>query len=245
MNFLCVSFIQKKFLPLPLKKLTTMIDHSEGYISIRDAARWLTRMAAMDGVISSNERLLLRQFAQLYGLDPKSLYRMAHAAANDVEIPEVELISSSHWKGRRFEEFIVGLCSDKSCFTLLSWRSDKTIGDTYPLDSLMPDLHLRLRADGRETECYIECKYRSVLPDGILDLSGLMERYHRLTAITDRRPLLIALGIGGSPSAPATLYLLPAKSIAPDGIIHLCECAGRQCDPSPETFRARLTAHLA
>lgn len=122
-----------------------MSSHSDGYISIRDAARWLARMAAKDGVVSSIERLLLSQFAELYGLDHKSLYRMAYAAAKDIEIPEVELISSSHWKGRRFEEFVVGLCSDKDSFTLLSWRSDKTSGDIYSLDSLMPYLLLRLR----------------------------------------------------------------------------------------------------
>lgn len=70
----------------------------EPTISIREAAKWLARMAAMDGVVSPNERKLLKEFAEKYYLEPKSLYRMAHAATNDVEIPEVELISHQNGK---------------------------------------------------------------------------------------------------------------------------------------------------
>ncbi len=212
----------------------------EGTISVLEAAKWLARMAARDGVVSVNERKLLKEFAEKYDLDHKYLYRLAHAAATDVEIPEVELITASRWKGRKFEEFIVSLCSDKSCFTLLSWRSDKTCGETYPKDSLMPDLHLQFRLDGCEIEYFIECKFRSKLPDGSFDLSSHIDRYRRMTDSSKLHRLIIALGIGGQPNHPATLYMIPDECIPDDGIIHIEGCDNFLCDHTPEAFRSHL-----
>lgn len=191
-----------------------MKENCDASIPIFEAAKWLARMAAKDGVVSSNERKLLREFAEKYDLDYKRLYRMAHAATNDVEIPEVELIAASKWKGRKFEEFIVSLCSDKSRFTLLSWRSDKTCGDTYAMDSLLPDLHIQYRFEGRKVEYFIECKFRTRLPNDILDLSTQINRYRDMTAHDRPMRLIIALGVGGSPNNPETLYLLPEECVS-------------------------------
>ncbi len=82
-------------------------------IPVLEAAKWLARMAAKDGVVSSNERKLLKEFAEKYNLDHKYLFRSAHAVATGVDIPEVELITASKWKGRKFEEFIISLVSFK------------------------------------------------------------------------------------------------------------------------------------
>ncbi|MDE5812882.1 MAG: hypothetical protein K2H72_01215 [Muribaculaceae bacterium] len=221
-----------------------MKEENEPRISIREAAKWLARMAAKDGVVSSNERKLLKEFAEKYDLDPKSLYRMAHAAAKDVEIPEVELISSSKWKGRRFEEFVVSLCSDRSCFSLLSWRSDKIAGELYPIDNLMPDLYLRHKSEDGNIEFYIECKYRSTLPDGILDISSQLDRYRQMIPSSDRNRLFIALGVGGQPYAPDTFYIIPDEFINENGIIDLGECKNFRCENTPEAFHLYLLEYL-
>ncbi len=221
-----------------------MQNKGDGTITIREAAVWLARMAARDGVVSSNERKLLKEFAEKYSLDPRSLYRMAHAAARDVEIPEVELISASKWKGYKFEEFIVSLCSDKSCFTLLSWRSDKAAGEIYPMDNLMPDLYLRQRLDDGHIEYYIECKYRSSLSNGILDISPQLNRYRRLTSPADKCRLFIALGVGGHPGDPEKLYIIPDEFINDDGIINPDSCEDFSCANTPESFHSLITRHL-
>lgn len=41
-----------------------MREDGEPTISIREAAKWLARMAAKDGVVSPNERKLLKEFAE-------------------------------------------------------------------------------------------------------------------------------------------------------------------------------------
>ena len=48
-------------------------------ISVEDTIKWITRMAAKDGVISANERRLLREFAEEYEIDVNYLYRLAYA----------------------------------------------------------------------------------------------------------------------------------------------------------------------
>ena len=221
-----------------------MKEDDEPTISIREAARWLARMAAKDGVVSSNERKLLKEFADKYELDPKSLYRMAHAAAKDVEIPEVELISSSKWKGRKFEEFVVSLCSDKSCFTLLSWRSDKSTRELYPIDNLMPDLYLRHRSNDGNVEFYIECKYRSSLADDMLDIGCQLDRYRQMISENANHNFFIALGLGGHPSTPETFYLIPDEAISDDGIIYIDKCENFRCDNSPEAFHLKISEYL-
>lgn len=222
-----------------------MNENNDKSIPILEAAKWLARMAAKDGVVSSNERKLLKEFAEKYDLDYKYLYRLAHAFATDVEIPEVELISASKWKGRKFEEFIVSLCSDKSCFKLLSWRSDKTCGDTYPLDNLMPDLHIQYCSDDTEIEYFIECKFRSKLQDGILDLSKQIERYRRKTESNKLHRLIIALDIGGNPNNPDSLYLIPDECIPDDGIIDIEDCKVFFCNITPDSFRTYLIKTLS
>ena len=190
---------------------TTAIEN----ISISEAARWMATMAAMDGFVSPNERKLLKDFADAYGIEPKSLYRMTYAIAKNVEVPEVEFLSRPEMLGRMFENFVVSLCSDKSRFKLIAWRGDKINGKVYALENLLPDLHLRHRLDVGEVEYYIECKYRSSWGDDGIDLSGQFVRYHY--AAKDRKmELFIALGVGGTPSDPDEFYLVPGRMIRLD-----------------------------
>lgn len=157
-------------------------------LTIKDVARWLAMMAATDGVVTPSERMLLKEFAELHGIIPNSLLRMAHAIANNVDIPEVEFVNKSTMKGRMFEKFVVRLTSDSSRFTHLNWSSDKYVDGI--LDTLMPDLYLRHRLDFGTVEYYVECKYRSSLPDGTLDISTQLNRYHRMISANTKKELL-------------------------------------------------------
>ena len=60
-------------------------------ITVKDTIKWITRMAAKDGVISANERRLLKEFAEEYEIDVNYLYRLAYAQVDENE-QEVELI---------------------------------------------------------------------------------------------------------------------------------------------------------
>ena len=184
-------------------------------ISVFEFARQLATMASADGVISSSERQLLKEYAETNGIDSGKLIRMAYAMAGKVELPEVERVDPAELKGRQFEDFVVSLCSDKSRFRLLAWRGDKIVGHTYALENLMPDLHIRHKLKDTIVEYFVECKYRSSWGEGGIDLSGQFLRYRN--AAKDRGiELFIALGIGGSPSNPDELFIVPGRMVKLD-----------------------------
>lgn len=187
-------------------------------ITLYDAAHWVVSMAATDGVVTPGERNMLKKFAQTYDINVSALYKMAYAIANMVVFPEVEFIGYAGMKGRKFEDFVVSLYADKSRFKLLAWRGDKISGETYALENLLPDLHLRHKLDNLEVEYFVECKYRSSWGNDGIDLSGQFLRYH--FAAKDRGiELFIALGIGGFPSNPDEFYLIPDRMIGHDKMI--------------------------
>lgn len=216
-------------------------------IPIREAARWLAAMAAADGVISPNERRRLKEFGEAYGVEPSSLYRMAYAIANNIEVPEVELIDPAVAKGRRFEEFIVKLTADTSRFKLLNWSSDKFIDGLYAQDTLLPDLFIRHRLDTVEVEYFIECKYRSTLPDGTIDLTKQLARYRRMIAkgigndSEPKRELFLAIGLGGTPSRPENLYIIPNRMIRYGLPIRIANFTRCLCPPTPDAFHAYIS----
>ncbi|MDE5857525.1 MAG: hypothetical protein K2H32_04120 [Muribaculaceae bacterium] len=212
-------------------------------ISQYDAARWIASMAAADGVVSHNEREILREFADTYGFNVAALYRMAYAIANQVEMPEVEFIDYAGQKGRLFEDFVVSLCADKSRFKLIAWRGDKISGQTYALENLLPDLHLRHRFDNSEIEYMIECKYRSSWGEDGIDLSGQFFRY--LSAAKGKGvELFIALGVGGSPSNPDEFFIIPGRDVKTDKKIDRDSFIKCLCHKNPEEFHKYFQSYF-
>ena len=205
-------------------------------ISIRKAALWIAKMAATDGVVSPAERMLLKEFAEAHDIVPNTLLRMTYAIANKIDVPEVEFITQSEMKGRLFEKFVVQLTSDSSRFTRLNWSSDKYVDGIYSLDTLMPDLHLHHRLDFGTVEYYVECKYRSSLPDGILDINSQIKRYRRLISADNKGELFIAIGLGSSPAEPELFYLIPSRMIKKNEVIHIDHYTKCLCPQNPEGF---------
>ncbi len=219
-----------------MEKFRNMSSASSETITIREAARWMASMASTDGVITPSERLLLKEFAETYGIKPNSLLRMAHAIANKIDIPEVEFINHNEMKGRMFEEFVVRLTSDTSRFTLLNWSSDKYVDGICSLDTLMPDLYLRHRLDSETVEYYVECKYRFSLPDGVLDINSQLCRYRHMISTDTKKELFIAIGLGGSPSEPELFYMIPSRMIKKNNVIHIDHYTKCICPKNPEGF---------
>lgn len=137
---------------------------------------------------------------------------MAYAMAGKVELPEVAQVGPAELKGRRFEDFVVSLCSDKSRFKLLAWRGDKIVGQTYALDNLMPDLHIRHNLNGKDVEYLVECKYRSSWGEDGIDLSSQFPRYRHIAKECGLE-LFIALGVGGLPANPDEFFIVPGRMV--------------------------------
>lgn len=203
-------------------------------IPIQEAMTWIAKMAAKDGVITTLERKLLKEFADEYQLDANHLLRRTYALINENE-REVQLINSNEIKGRRFEEFVVSLLDDKQRYKLLAWRSDKISGNIYAEENLYPDLHIRHFINDREVEYYIECKYRSSWGDEGIDLSSQFLRYHKYAKKANVE-LFIALGVGGTASTPEEFLIIPARMIDYSKSIERNRFQPCHCDQTPDAF---------
>lgn len=174
-------------------------------------------MVAADGVVSPKERKLLKEFADTYGLEPSSIIRLAYGFTKEA-VQEVEIANPNEIKGRRFEEFVVSLLLVKNKTRLIAWRSDKIINGIYAAETLYPDLEIAQKLDTRTMKYFVECKYRSSWGNGTIDLSSQFLRYY-FHAKKNEKELFIALGIGGTPSAPEEFYLIPGRMIGYDKVI--------------------------
>ena len=212
-------------------------------ITVKDTIKWITRMAAKDGVISANERRLLREFAEEYEIDANYLYRLAYAQVDENE-QEVELIGSNEIKGRRFEEFVVSLLDDKKRYKLLAWRSDKISGNVYATENLYPDLHICHIINDCEEEYFIECKYRSSWGEGKIDLSSQFMRYYKY-AQSAGKELFIALGVGGTPTSPEEFLIVPVRMIGYSKSIEQHRFKPCHCDKSSEAFHKYITNYFS
>ena len=133
--------------------------------------------------------------------------------------------SRRNWEkmGRDFEKFMITRFS-KHEYQLIEWRSDKYIhGWGGPSSSRAPDLlleHIPTR-----NRFAIECKYRS-------HIKGTGFRWARPDQLDNYRnyqtkenvPVYVAIGIGGNPQAPNSLFIVRLERMKfPDVMLHYLE----------------------
>ena len=114
-------------------------------------------------------------------------------------------------KGREFEDHVLELLgvANNDKLTLKDWRGDKSLPGIYPESNSNPDLVLEY--DGKPFA--IECKWRNHMPADIgkevlpPDRVALFAKYFQ----KNKLPVFLLLGIGGLPSDPDLLYLVPVK----------------------------------
>lgn len=192
-------------------------------------------MAAADGVVSARERKVLSEFAAHYGLVATKLIRRAYAMAKENATPEVEVVDPRALAGRKFEDFVVSLCSDKKRFKLLAWRGDKISGSTYAIENLLPDLRIRHSLDTKVVEYFVECKYRSSVKNSVLDLTDRLSRY-RAASAEHKCELFFAIGVGGSPTNPEQFFMIPSRLIKGGHVLNLEDYASCLCPLSGDDF---------
>ena len=115
-----------------------------------------------------------------------------------------------HEIGVAFEKFIVQqFALRKECFTLLEWRGDKFHEGIFPKSSHHPDLEYEFNYQGFVRTFSVECKYRSRMFSGSIQLMD-ENNYRNYEAFhKNRMPVYIALGLRGAPNNPRELYLIP------------------------------------
>ena len=145
----------------------------------------------------------------------RKLNVMPYRAASNSDVVGTE--SNSFKKGTEFEAFVVRRF-DPECFTLIEWRSDKSVEDIFPIMSKFPDLEFHFENCGEQIYFAIECKWRGTLPTTGITLDKFhLENYRHYEEVTGNKTFIV-LGIGNTPNQPNKVYIIPLKDIKRDTI---------------------------
>lgn len=158
------------------------------------------------------DKTLLRMFYEDMGIHAikkrlRRTYLSVRNRTKAITMPEDVL------KGREFEDFVLELfdLKDSNAYSLIDWRSDKTIGGVSPVSNSYPDFVIEYRNDGKTRKFAIECKWRSTIywnnRKPIIEREQL-ERYQEY-AREKKQQVIIVLGVGGIPSMPEEFYIVP------------------------------------
>lgn len=116
-------------------------------------------------------------------------------------------------KGREFEDFVLELfdLGESRAYSLIEWRGDKSNGEIAPVSNTYPDFVIEYKKDNIKKRFAVECKWRASIPRYIskpLLATEQIERYQEYAKEANMN-VNIVLGIGGEPSMPEELYIVP------------------------------------
>ncbi len=165
-----------------------------------------------DGVLTPKEEKIIREIAKEEGKDGDfyvDQIRVELAASEDDS--ETELIDVNLKAGLDFEKFVVKKFNTEY-YKIKNWAGDKYVEGVYAETTLHPDLNLELKLNGSNYPFAVECKWRSKRDSDFIRFAEQyqLERYQKFER-DNGYPVFIVLGIGGKPSSPEELYIIPAN----------------------------------
>ena len=131
--------------------------------------------------------------------------RVWHAACNEAVKPK------TYVKGETFEDFLRRVIFPAPHYALEAMTHDYSVNrEDFVESSIMPDFRFRDRASGRTF--YVEAKYRARFYHGGVDWCQQyqLQRYLDIDLTT---PVLIAIGLGGTPASPEYVFLFPVGGV--------------------------------
>lgn len=170
-------------------------------------------VAIADGVLTNNEKALIKKISLENGLDHDLMLKDAESelAARGIR-SETEVIDQNKKAGDDFEKFMVKKF-DRRYFELLEWTGDKYVDGQFSKTNYQPDLLLKLKSGNYDERFSIECKWRGRFSKEISIASeGQLARYKQYQEKMNI-PVFIAIGIGGTASNPKELFIVPLKDI--------------------------------
>jgi hypothetical protein len=118
-------------------------------------------------------------------------------------------------KGNAFEAYVADLFGKNRGFTLMNWRGDKISNKgIYAVSNMHPDLDVIYEEGTHYMRFAVECKWRSNFINGTIEWAKQHQivnykEYERIARV----PVYVAIGVGGSPGAPAFLFFIPLYEI--------------------------------
>jgi len=120
-------------------------------------------MAIADGVLTDNERKLIKNIAIGKNLDYNEILTdVENHILNSNSDSETEIIDLNKKNGADFEKFIVQKF-DKKYYTIKEWAGDKYINGTYAESTTQPDILLEFNLNHKSSQLSVECKWRKNL----------------------------------------------------------------------------------
>lgn len=190
-----------------------MLEIPRSQQSVMDSLSLVIATAMTDGVITPKEEISIREYAVQAGENPDLILRqIKQDLADSTEESETELIDKNQKAGYDFEKFIVTKFNTKY-FSIQNWASDKFIDGRYAEANLHPDIQLTLKLNGVGYPLAVECKWRKEPKSDFVQFASpeQLKRYQEFETKTGN-PVFLALGIGGKPSAPKSLSIIPIKA---------------------------------
>lgn len=174
----------------------------------------VVELAIADGVLTKNELAKIKELAEESGMDAPTIIQDAEQKmAERGIVSETELVDYAQKSGYDFEKYVVQNF-DKTFFKVKEWAGDKYVNGVYAETTQYPDLLMELSAKGEKHLLSVECKWRKGFDNDFLKFANeaQLKRYKKYEE--DKGiPVFIALGIGGKPTKPEQLFVVPLKHI--------------------------------
>lgn len=165
-------------------------------------------LAIADGKLGEKEEIKLRQQAILIGKDPDELIEQLK---EDVFGDEKTNTGESGEAGLSFEKFVLEQFNPRF-FRLDNWSGDKFIAGRYTKTAMDPDIQITINTSEGRFSLAVECKWRSrKFGEYISFAEDKQLRGYQEFAKKTGKPTFIALGLGGKPSEPEEVYLIPVE----------------------------------
>lgn len=167
-----------------------------------------------DGVLTPKEERLIREIAQSEGKNAElEIAQIRKDLEESEDDSETELIDINQKAGLDFEKFVVQKFNQKF-FAVRNWAGDKFVEGRYADTTTQPDIQLSLKLGKSSYPFAVECKWRSQPKGDFVQFAEevQLERY-KAFANQENYPVFIVLGVGGKPSNPDELYIIPIKDL--------------------------------
>ena len=178
-------------------------------------------MAIADGVLSNNERKILKEIATRKGLDYKKVIKDVEKqlAESDME-SETELVDFRKKQGDDFEKFIVQKFN-KKYFSIKEWAGDKYVDGVYAETTTQPDILVEIKVRDKTDIFWVECKWRQNTYNGGIEFAT-KEQFKRYNQYQQKRkiPIFVAIGLGNKGISPSQLFVVPLDKLK-SNFIHL------------------------
>ena len=121
--------------------------------------------------------------------------------------------SERYERGYEFEKWVVAH-TNKKYWKMEEWQGDKYHDGKYAASNRNPDMLFTVQVGDQSKKVAIECKWRKDYFKGGIDWAtdeqiGIYNRFAKDKAAD----VFVVLGVGGTPSAPFDVYILPLNAL--------------------------------